>query len=157
MEPTEPSLPCTATPPKSHCATITEVAVFGMSSHASRNQTAVTVAVPRVLMTKNPTLQPPSVLPDTAGSEWPAQQVWAGPLSGEAFVVVLWNLGQSIAAVHATRAEIGLQPSVNAYTVRDLSNHSWRPNVTASTGGVSALVQSHDVVALRLTPIGTSS
>eukprot|EP00729_Bicosta_minor_P025501 gene25501-10631_t len=34
-------------------------------------------------------LQPPSVPPDTAGSEWPAQQVWAGPLSGGAFVVVL--------------------------------------------------------------------
>lgn len=99
--------------------------------------------------------QPPAVLPTAAAEQdvWPARQVWAGPLSGGAFVVVLWNLGQTAAAVNATWSEIGLQQSVNAYSVRDLWNHSWRANVTASTGVVGALVQSHDVVALKLTPI----
>ena len=58
--------------------------------------------------------------------------------------------------VNATWSEIGLQPSNEACSVRDLWNHSWRPNVTASTSVVSALVQSHDVVALKLTPIRNS-
>eukprot|EP01047_Picozoa_sp_COSAG01_P014931 COSAG01_NODE_737_length_13945_cov_10.858082_7_plen_492_part_00 len=91
--------------------------------------------------------QPPAVLPATA--PWPAQQVWAGKLSHGAFVVVLWNLGPSSAQITATWEAIGI-PARTACMVRDLWKHAWLPNATDDS--VGALVASHDVVALKLTP-----
>ena len=67
--------------------------------------------------------------------------------------MVFWNLGGAAVTVNATWSQIGLQPSGKAFAVRDLWSHSWRANVTVGVGVVSALVQSHDVVALKLIPI----
>ena len=53
--------------------------------------------------------------------------------------------------IDASWAEIGVGLHT-VCSVRDLWNRSWLPNADAGSG-VSALVQSHDVVALKLTPV----
>ena len=93
--------------------------------------------------------QPPPVLPAARSGPWPAQQVWAGPLSGGSFVVVLWNLGPAAATLTATWAAVGV-PAGATCTVRDLWYHNWLPN---ATGSVSAVVPSHDVAAFKITPL----
>lgn len=46
-------------------------------------------------------------------------QVWAGPLSGERIVVVLWNRSSFKAAITVSWEDIGLSPSDHV-SVRDL-------------------------------------
>ncbi|TQD88269.1 hypothetical protein C1H46_026150 [Malus baccata] len=46
-------------------------------------------------------------------------QVWAGPLSSNRVVVVLWNRGGSLAPITVTWREIGLSPNMSVI-VRDL-------------------------------------
>ena len=89
--------------------------------------------------------QPPAVLPTAA--PWPAQQVWAGPLINNSFVVVFWNLAEQAATMSASWAELGV-PAGSSCTVRDMWAHRTLPE--AATGTVGAQVPSHDVVALRL-------
>jgi hypothetical protein len=88
--------------------------------------------------------QPPVVLPREA--PWPAQQVWAGPLSNDSFVVVLWNLGERAAKIDASWAAIGI-PAGSTCTVRDMWARKW---LADAAGSVSAVVPGHDVAALRL-------
>tara|TARA_B110000208_G_scaffold4136_1_gene5458 strand:- start:181 stop:2292 length:2112 start_codon:yes stop_codon:yes gene_type:complete len=138
---------------------------WGPNNASLTNIPLCLASAPRVPARPRRIPQPPAVLPTPSSNrrgstdEWPAQQVWAGPLSGGAFVVVLWNLDTTAAVINATWAEIDRVGSSTtnddtAYTVRDLWKHSWLSNSTTSSGfGVSALVQSHDVVALKLTPI----
>ncbi|KAM1245581.1 hypothetical protein ACFX2I_036745 [Malus domestica] len=51
-------------------------------------------------------------------------EVWAGPLSSNRVVVVLWNRGGSLAPITVTWREIGLSPNTSVI-VRDLWTHSF--------------------------------
>lgn len=91
-----------------------------------------------------------------------AQQVWAGPLTGGAFVVVLFNRadpsGDETAAgvtITAHWGDIPGMPRNGSMIVEDL----WCSNnctTTTATGGFSATVHSHDVGAFRMTPVTKS-
>jgi hypothetical protein len=77
-----------------------------------------------------------------------AQEVWAGPLDGGAFIVVLFNRSPSSLTITANFSDIGVKPG-QFMAVRDLWAHKDLPPATSS---VSATVASHDVAAFKLTP-----
>lgn len=83
--------------------------------------------------------QPPAVLPIEA--PWPAQQIWAGPLSNGSFVVILWNLGEKAAKIDTSWAAIGIDAG-RTCKVRDMWAHEM---LADAKGVVSAVVPSHDV------------
>ncbi|KAH7279899.1 hypothetical protein KP509_37G042900 [Ceratopteris richardii] len=70
-------------------------------------------------------------------------EVWAGPLSGERVVVVLWNRGlTSSASITADWDDIGVSPSAACMQPRDLWQKQDLPPVC---GSLSADVSSHGV------------
>jgi len=75
-------------------------------------------------------------------------EVWAGPLSGGNYAVILFNRSSVKATITARWADIGLNSGVTAQA-RDLWLHQ---NVGSFTGSYSASVASHGVVFLKLTP-----
>ncbi|KAA0176253.1 hypothetical protein FNF27_02310 [Cafeteria roenbergensis] len=77
-----------------------------------------------------------------------AQEVWAGPLSGGSFVVVLFNRSPATATITAQFADVGIAPGATV-KVRDLWAHK---DLGTATGSVQASVRSHAVVAYKLTP-----
>lgn len=84
-----------------------------------------------------------------------APQIYAGPLAGGARAVVLLDLhhtgGQYLTANATVRwATIGLPPGTRA-AVRDLYAER---DLGVFEGAVTVEVQAHDVVALRVTPVG---
>lgn len=78
-------------------------------------------------------------------------EVWAGPLSGGDVAVVLLNRSSNSSAITATWEEIGIQSSSTVMKTRDLWEHQ---DVGTQAGYVTAVVDSHDVVAYRLQPAG---
>ena len=75
-------------------------------------------------------------------------EVWAGPLEGGAYAVVLLNRGTTASNVTANWSDFGLDPSKEA-DVRDL----WiMKDVGKTKGNVSATVPSHGVVMYKITP-----
>jgi alpha-galactosidase len=76
-------------------------------------------------------------------------EVWAGPLSRGHVAVVLFNRSSRPANIIAMWNDIGIAPA-SLYHVRDL----WaRQDLGIQGASVTALVDSHDVVALRLKPV----
>eukprot|EP01111_Echinosteliopsis_oligospora_P002805 TRINITY_DN1438_c0_g1_i1.p1 TRINITY_DN1438_c0_g1~~TRINITY_DN1438_c0_g1_i1.p1 ORF type:complete len:510 (+),score=182.54 TRINITY_DN1438_c0_g1_i1:69-1598(+) len=75
-------------------------------------------------------------------------EVWAGPLAGDAVVVILFNRSPSSASITADWTDIGLEASVTA-DVRDLWAHS---DLGKSTGSFTATVNSHGVVMVKISP-----
>jgi alpha-galactosidase len=74
-------------------------------------------------------------------------EVWAKPMSDGASTVVLFNRGETTAAISSTAKEIGLG-SARDYQVRDL----WSNAVTESTGTLRASVPAHGAAVLRVSP-----
>ena len=75
-------------------------------------------------------------------------EVWAGPLDGGCFAVVLLNRGNSTADVTASWSDIGMDANKQA-TVRDL----WqKKDMGTMTGSVKASVPSHGVAMYKITP-----
>ena len=75
-------------------------------------------------------------------------EVWAGPLEGGCFAVVLLNRGNSTADVTANWSDIGMDATKQA-TVRDL----WqKKDMGTMTGSVKASVPSHGVAMYKITP-----
>lgn len=76
-------------------------------------------------------------------------EVWAGDLSGGDIAVVLLNRSSQTQQITATFRDIGYT-SFSSATARDLWAHQ---DLGIQKDGISASVDSHDVVALRLTPV----
>lgn len=77
-----------------------------------------------------------------------AQEVWAGPLSGNSFVVILFNRSPGTLSITGSFADIGV-PAGTSMTIRDL----WaKEDVGTSTTSVSATVESHGVAMFKLSP-----
>lgn len=75
-------------------------------------------------------------------------EVWAGPLEGGAYAVILLNRGATASNVTASWSDFGLDPNKEA-DVRDL----WMmKDVGKTKGNVSATVPSHGVVMYKITP-----
>ena len=74
-------------------------------------------------------------------------QVWAGPLSDSAYVVVLFNRSPTASPITAQWSDVGLNPD-DMYLVRDLWAHQ---DAGIATGSYTATVQSHGVVMVKLT------
>ena len=75
-------------------------------------------------------------------------EVWAGPLEGGAYAVVLLNHGTASANVTASWSDFGLDPSKEA-DVRDL----WMmKDLGKMAGSVTAVVPSHGSVMYKITP-----
>lgn len=79
-----------------------------------------------------------------------AQQVWAGPLNGGAFVVVLINRGGKEAVDITVHFED--IPNFPDPTTTMFLDDLWCDLNTTATGSFTATVQSHDVVAIRMSP-----
>lgn len=76
-------------------------------------------------------------------------EVWAGPLSSNRVVTVLWNRGESPATITAAWTDLGLATSAEVQ-VRDVwEQQDWSSN---SQGSLSAAVGAHDVKMYILTP-----
>ena len=89
----------------------------------------------------------PPPAPPAVDSSMPLQ-VWAGPLAGGDFVVLLLNTGNGTQEITAHWADIGLKGGVAAkaidvWTGKDLGT---------KTGTISASVASHDSAVFRLAP-----
>jgi len=76
-------------------------------------------------------------------------EVYAGPLSGGAYTVVLFNRGVNAQTITANWEDIGLEASRKA-TVRDLWQHK---NLGTFDNNFTAMVESHGVVHLKVTPL----
>jgi alpha-galactosidase len=76
-------------------------------------------------------------------------EVWAGPLDHDHVAVVLFNRADQSANITATWEDIGISGS-KVMQVRDLWMHK---SLGVRVGSVTAMVDSHDVVALRLSPV----
>ncbi|KAI0519325.1 hypothetical protein KFK09_006768 [Dendrobium nobile] len=76
-------------------------------------------------------------------------QVWAGPLSGERTVVVLWNRCSDAAKITAKWEILGLETSTS-FSVRDL----WKHETVADNvfGSLAASVEPHDCKMYILSP-----
>jgi len=75
-------------------------------------------------------------------------EVWAGPLSGGTYAVILFNRSNVQASITARWVDIGLKEGTPAL-VRDL----WeRRNVGTFTNQYQATVASHGVVLVKLSP-----
>ena len=75
-------------------------------------------------------------------------EVWAGPLDGGAFAVVLLNRGKAASNVTASWSDFGVDPNKEA-GVRDL----WKmKDLGKMKGSVTAVVPSHGVVMYKITP-----
>ena len=75
-------------------------------------------------------------------------EVWAGPLDGGAYAVVLLNRGTATANVTAEWTDIGLDSSREA-SVRDL----WKlQDLGTMKGSMTAVVVSHGVAVYKITP-----
>ncbi|VAI26480.1 unnamed protein product [Triticum turgidum subsp. durum] len=80
-------------------------------------------------------------------SIWALAKVWAGPLSGNRKVVVLWNRQGHQATITAHWSKVGLPVSA-AVTARDL----WAHSSFSAQGQLSASVAPHDCKMYILTP-----
>ena len=77
-------------------------------------------------------------------------EVWAGPLSNDEFIVVLFNRSPTDNTITASWETIGIASSTKEMSIRDL----WkRTDNGIRSHNVTAWVHSHDVVAFRLTPV----
>ena len=75
-------------------------------------------------------------------------EVWAGPLDGGQYAVLLLNRGTSTATITANWSDFGLDSS-RAAMVKDL----WKQaNIGTKTGSISSPVPSHGVMMYRITP-----
>ena len=75
-------------------------------------------------------------------------EVWAGPLEGGAYAVVLLNRGTAVSNVTASWSDFGLDPSKEA-AVRDL----WQmKDLGNMKGSMIAAVPSHGVAMYKITP-----
>ena len=103
--------------------------------------------VPRCLATQPwPAPQPPP--PPPAVDDSLPLQVWAGPLAGGDFAVLLLNTGNLTSNITARWADIGIGAGVTV-TATDL----WTGRtVDTATGSVTAEVATHDNAAFRLSP-----
>ncbi|KAK4385249.1 Alpha-galactosidase 3 [Sesamum angolense] len=77
-------------------------------------------------------------------------QVWAGPLTGQRYVVALWNQCSKPATITAEWAAIGLESSAS-YSVRDLWKHEF-VSLNSKTS-VSAQVDAHACEMYILAPV----
>jgi hypothetical protein len=104
--------------------------------------------VPRCLATQPwPAPQPPPPPPAVDDYSLPLQ-VWAGPLAGGDFAVLLLNTGNLTSNITARWADIGIGAGVTV-TATDL----WTGRaVDTATGSVTAEVATHDNAAFRLSP-----
>jgi len=75
-------------------------------------------------------------------------EVWAGPLSGGAWAVILFNRSAASSAITAKWSDIGI-PSGKTINARDLWQHKDIGNFTNS---FTATVPSHGVVMVKMTP-----
>jgi alpha-galactosidase len=81
-------------------------------------------------------------------------EVWAGPLERGHIAVVLFNRSPHAAPILATWTDIGLSSSSSSMDVPMQVLDLWKhEDLGVMTGSVTALVESHDVVALRLSPV----
>ncbi|MCU1683206.1 MAG: Conserved putative secreted protein [Amycolatopsis sp.] len=74
-------------------------------------------------------------------------EVWTKPMSDGSSTVVLFNRGETTAAISSTAKEIGLG-SARDYQVREL----WSNAVTESTGTLRASVPAHGAAVYRVSP-----
>ena len=75
-----------------------------------------------------------------------AQEVWAGPLSGGDFAVVMFSRSGSTETITAQWSDIGIS-STDSYNVYDIYNSK---SLGAHTGSFAASIPSHDSLFLRL-------
>jgi len=75
-------------------------------------------------------------------------EVWAGPLSGGSWAVILFNRSGAAASITAYWSDIGI-PAGRQYTVRDLWQHR---DLGKFTNSFSATVVSHGVVMVKISP-----
>jgi alpha-galactosidase len=76
-------------------------------------------------------------------------EVWAVDLKGGDVAIVLFNRSSQTQQITATFEEVGMATGTSA-GVRDLWAHQ---DLGIQNGSITATVDSHDVVALRLTPV----
>ena len=79
-------------------------------------------------------------------------QVWAAELTNQSIAVVLMNTGAHSATITANWTQLGISTSLSM-TVRDMFAHK---DLGVATASVHAVVGSHDVAALLLSPVGTA-
>jgi len=72
--------------------------------------------------------------------------VWVGPLTSNAYAVILFNRDQTAATITANWSDLGISGN---YSVRDLWLHAEQG---VFTGSYSANVTIHGVVMVKLTP-----
>lgn len=75
-------------------------------------------------------------------------EIWAGPLEGGAYAVLLLNRGTQSTNITAQWSDFGLDPNTEA-DVRDLWSMK---DLGSMKGSVSAMVASHGVVMYKITP-----
>lgn len=80
-------------------------------------------------------------------------QVWAGPLSENQFVVVLWNRCSATVTITAKWEALGLESS-SSFSVRDLWKHE--DLVGNVAGAIESEVDAHDCKMYILTPVSHS-
>ncbi|XP_011076596.1 alpha-galactosidase 3-like [Sesamum indicum] len=79
-------------------------------------------------------------------------QVWAGPLTGQRYVVALWNRCSKPATITAEWAAIGLESSAS-YSVRDLWKHEYAS--LNSRTSFSAQIDAHACEMYILAPVAS--
>ncbi|KAL0303960.1 UNVERIFIED_CONTAM: Alpha-galactosidase 3, partial [Sesamum radiatum] len=79
-------------------------------------------------------------------------QVWAGPLTGQRYVIALWNRCSKPATITAEWTAIGLESSAS-YSVRDLWKHEY-VSLNSKTS-YSAQVESHACEIYILAPVSS--
>ena len=88
--------------------------------------------------------------PDELERDDNSLEVWAGPLVNDNIVVVLLNRSTQPSNITAYWSDIGIVYNNTNMNVRDLWNHE---ELGIYSSLITAYVESHDVVALRLSPI----
>jgi alpha-galactosidase len=81
-------------------------------------------------------------------------EVWAGPLAEGHVAVVLFNRSPTAGNITAIWKDVGIDSDTTAMLVKDLWAHKL---LGIQSGSITAMVDSHDVVALRLKPVSTES
>ncbi|KAL8552325.1 hypothetical protein ACS0TY_001137 [Phlomoides rotata] len=90
---------------------------------------------------------------DTQGPDG-CYQIWAGPLTGQRFVVALWNRCSERATITAKWDTIGLESSTS-YSVKDLWKHDY-VSLNSMTS-FSAEIESHACKMYIFAPAGAAS
>lgn len=87
------------------------------------------------------------------GGEKDTTQVWAAPLEGGKYAVVLFNRGSDAREITATWKDLQIFPATTM-NVRDVWKHL---DIAPAAFNITAMVEPHDILAVELTPASTAA